>query len=304
MTRFDREFGVVFDGQRLKATPLERLRGYWQRTGSCTHRAVLNRIAQRPGGSHPRFLVRVDDYPRWDRGLAGFREFHSILAGAGIRYLLGVVPRPAVDPEAPGSRQRELTDEESELLQEIGGDVDVAVHGWSHRRQPGSVASEIVGAKAEELRRHAAQGVSLLEGLGFRPRGYIPPYNAIDRAGLDVLAGDFEAIFGGPESVRWLGCLPGPCRLGTTWYLPSYPPAYGRAGDVERFVRASQDCALPILIPVTLHWAWEEKDRFRALRSLAATLRSVAVSLPEWLDGAAWPREETTPPGTRQPARD
>ena len=291
MIRADHKFGVVFDGEPLRATSVERLRGYWQSTGSCTHRALLDRIEPVPAGRRPRFLVRVDDYPRWDRGVEGFREFHSILAGAGIRYLLGVIPRPSLDPDAAEADQRELTEEESDLLREIRSDIDVAVHGWSHQRQPGSVASEIVGVAAEDLRRRAVESLRLLGGLGFEPRGYIPPYNAIDRPGLEALAHEFEAIFGGPESVRWLGCVPGPCRLGEAWYLPSYPPAYGRALQIERFVRASLNRALPLLIPITLHWAWEEEDGFAAVRSLASALSGATVSLPTWLDGAAWSEE-------------
>ncbi len=174
------------------------------------------------------------------------------------------------------------------MLADIASDVEIALHGWSHRRRPGDVATEIIGCTPAELENTLAGGLGVLEAAGLSARAYIPPFNAVDRPGLAVLARHFDIVFGGPESVRWLGCVPGPCRLEGVWFLPSYPPAYGRAVEVAPFVRAVRTLPVPLLIPLTLHWAWEEADQFEGLHLLADALSGATVSPSFWLDGGGW----------------
>ncbi len=281
--------GIVFGGAPAVPSLLERIRGRWSGTGGWTHWGVLARAGHWPDGSPPRFLLRVDDYPRWDRGPDGFRRFHAILRDAGIRYLLGVIPRPAENPEDPkDGRDRRWTAEEGAVLAEVAPDVEIALHGLTHRRRPGNVPAEIVGCPTAELRDHLTEGLDVLRAAGLSTRAYIPPYNAVDPAALAILASHFDLVCGGPETERWLGCLPGPCRLKDAWFLPSYKPAYGRAREVASFVRAARGRAVPLLIPVTIHWAWEEADGFEGVRRLAAVLAGSAVGLSAWLDGRAW----------------
>ncbi len=149
-------------------------------------------------------------------------------------------------------------------------------------------ATEIVGLRNSELSRRIERGVERLRSIDVVPRSYIPPYNGIDSTALDVLSRHFDVVFGGPESVRWLGCLPGPCRLRNAWYLPSYPPAYGKASEVVGFVQRIRHRRGPLLVPLTLHWSWEREDRFESVRTLARALAPHAVSLSSWLDGTAW----------------
>ncbi len=280
--------GIVFTGAAAP-TILERIRGRWHGTGSWTHWAVLDRAGRWRDGPPPRFILRVDDFPRWDRGPAGFQTFHTILRRAGIRYLLGVIPRPADNPQDPrGDTARGWTDGEAAILSEIAPDVEIALHGWTHRRRPGAVSAEILGCSAGALEEQLTEGLAVLNAAGFPPLAYIPPFNAVDRAALTVLARRFDLIFGGPESERWLGCLPGPCRIEGVWFLPSYPPAYGRAAEIVPFVLAARARPLPILIPITLHWAWEEADGFEGVRRLAEVLAGHTVGISAWAQGRAW----------------
>jgi len=237
-SRFDESLGVVFDEAPGSSTLMEKIRGRLKRRGSWTHAGVLKRAARVGESGTPRFLLRVDDYPRWDRGLDGFIRFHSVLREAGIPYLLGVIPRPADDPgDEHGRTERHWTPEEEEVLKDAGRHVEVALHGWTHRRRCGDAAAEIVGRSRDELAHQVREGISTLERAGLTPKAYIPPFNAVDAAALDVLQEYFNAVLGGPESVRWLGCLGSPCRLRGTWFIPSYPPAYGLAKEASRFVR-------------------------------------------------------------------
>lgn len=285
----DPVLGLVFNGTPGSPTLWEKLRGRWHGTGSWTHWAVLNRAGRWPEGPRPRFLLRVDDFPRWDRDLEGFRRFHRILREAGIRYLLGVIPHPAEDPGDPrGRAARAWRDEEAALLADIAPDVEIALHGWTHRRREAAVPAEIVGRAAGEMEAEVMEGLAVLKAAGFSPRAYIPPFNAVDRPALAILARRFDLICGGPESVRWLGCLPGPCKVEGAWFLPSYPPAYGRASGIAPFVATVRIRPVPLLIPLTLHWAWEEADRFEAVRRLAEVLAGVTVSLSVWLQGETW----------------
>jgi peptidoglycan/xylan/chitin deacetylase (PgdA/CDA1 family) len=285
----DRERGIVFDGAAIRPTLLERARGRWSGTGGCSHWALLRRAGALHEAGGPRFLLRVDDFPRWDRGPEPFVRFHEILRDAAVPYVLGVIPRPALDPaDAGDGHDRAWTADETAIVTALGGGTELALHGLTHRRRPGAVPSEIVGCGAAALERSLDEGLAILAGAGGRPRAYIPPFNAVDHEALAVLARRFDAVLAGPESVRWLGCVPGPCRLDDVWLLPSYPPAYGRAAQVLPFVERVRGGAAPVLVPVTLHWAWEQADGFEAVRRLAAALAGRAVALSAWLEGRAW----------------
>src|SRR5438132_4438962 len=193
--------GVVFNGTAGSPSLLEKLRGVWHRRGSWTHWSIVERAGHWRDAPSPRFLLRVDDFPRWDRGLEGFRAFHAIMRDAGIRYLLGVIPHPAENPQNPHGRSgRAWTSEEAAVLSEISPEVEIALHGWTHRRGAGPVAAEIVGCTAEELDDQLQSGLDVLHAAGLTSQAYIPPYNAVDRAAFAVLARRFAIVFGGPES--------------------------------------------------------------------------------------------------------
>ena len=286
--------GAIFEANPVVPTLIERVRGRWSGRGSFTHWSVIARGGRgaarsaRAAARSPRFLVRVDDFPRWDRGPDGFVEFNEILDRAGVRYLLGVIPRPLTDPRDPEARPREWTAGERAALGNGATNVEVALHGMSHRRGSGPVPAEIVGVAPDDLDKSLGEALHVLGELGYAPTAYIPPYNALDPTALAVLARRFAVVCGGPESVRWLGRLPGPCRIAGVWYLPSYPPAYGRAVDVAAFVRSVRARRVPLLVPLTLHWAWEEADRFEGVRRLVDALAGTAVSLSAWTEGRAW----------------
>jgi hypothetical protein len=282
--------GVVFDGRPVRPTLAERVRGRWRGGASFTHWSVVRRARLGETRGTPRFVVRVDDYPRWDVGPERFARFHAILRDASIRYLLGVIPLPSDDPASSTGHVREWTDEERAALREAGDTVDVALHGLTHARREGPVPAEIVGRGPGDLARDVDEGLARLRAVGRETRTYIPPYNAVDHAGLRVLGARFDVVCGGPESTRWLGCLPGPCRLEGVWFVPSYPPAYGRATDVLRFVTAVRRRATPLLVPLTLHWAWEVSDRFESVRRLADALAASTVTLDQWQAGSGWRR--------------
>jgi peptidoglycan/xylan/chitin deacetylase (PgdA/CDA1 family) len=285
----DESLGVIFDDVPGSSTLLEKFRGRLKGRGSWTHEAVLKRVSRIQQSGPPRFLLRVDDYPRWDKGLEGFSRFHSILRQAGIPYLLGVIPRPADDPgNEEGHIDRVWTSEEKDVLKDAAKHAEIALHGWTHRRRRRDVEAEIVERSREELNSEIEEGLYALQSLGLMAKAYIPPFNAVDANALDILKEHFSVVFGGPESVRWLGRLGSPCMYRGALFVPSYPPAYGLAWEAARFVTALRRWQVPILVTVTLHWAWEERAGFEGLRRLAGALDGAAVTLTSWLDGRAW----------------
>jgi peptidoglycan/xylan/chitin deacetylase (PgdA/CDA1 family) len=243
----------------------------------------------------PRVLVRVDEFPHARAyestgpfGTDRFRRFHSTLAEAGVPYLLAITPRVSrdyLDPDATESRP--LEDAEVELLRELQGEgVTFGLHGLDHRSRRASPRrrSELGGlglaAAAERIDR--ARGT--FDALGIETPVFVPPFNRFDPAQYDLLAGRFEVVCGGPESVRLLGFSRTPAWRRDAVYLPSYPPLYGRASEIAAGVAnlAAREAAL--WSPATLHWGWELEDGLADLRLLCETLRGQASSWSVFLD--------------------
>ena len=71
--------------------------------------------------------MRVDEFPHyqaWDEpdrfGAGRFERFHEIMAGAGVPYLVAVLPRVSRSPLSPtGTESRALEDEEIALLRRL-----------------------------------------------------------------------------------------------------------------------------------------------------------------------------------------
>jgi hypothetical protein len=246
----------------------------------------------------PRLLVRVDEFPHyraWDEpgrfGTAAFERFHEIMAGAGVPYLLAVLPRVSrepLSPEALGSRA--LDQGEVALLRRLGGDrVTLALHGRDHRTREASPRrrSELCGLAPAETRQLMEQALSELEPHGARPRVFVPPYNRFDPDQLQVLARSFEVVCGGPESIGSMGFQRTPQWRGETVYLPSYAPFYGRAAEVLPAVERAIRQSMGLWIPVVLHWGWEGQRGWRDLERLAQRIAGHSAPWDDFLDAVA-----------------
>ena len=115
--------------------------------------------------THPRFLVRVDEFPHyraWDDpqrfGTVVFGRFHEIMHDGGVPYLVAVLPRVSREPLSPvGTESRPLEDGEIQTLKRLGDEqVSFAMHGRDHRTRFASPRrhSELCGlslSQTEEL---------------------------------------------------------------------------------------------------------------------------------------------------------
>jgi Uncharacterized protein conserved in bacteria (DUF2334) len=252
-------------------------------------RSVLGETAAGP----PRFLVRIDEFPNYDtldepaHRAEGYRRFHETLHGAGVPYLIAVMPAVAanpLDPEDHGGRALDAA--ELELLASLPRDsVGFALHGWNHRPRQSEpfFRSELQGLDAAGLEALLDRGLAVLDSLGIHPRVFVPPFNTFGREQYAQLAQRFDVVCGGPESVARVGYHRTPLWRGDAVYMPSYPPLYARSADMQAMVEDLIARQVALWVPITLHWSWELETDFANLARLAEVIGSHARPWDDFL---------------------
>lgn len=256
--------------------------------------AARTAVPEVPAAAPPRFLIRVDEFPHYAAydeparyGLEAAWRFHGIMAGAGVRYLLAIVPqltRNPLDPHASGGRP--LEEGELELIGQMRDDgVVFAQHGTTHRtRHPRPRhRSELCGLSRAELDTHLDIGLRLLAGAGIEPRVFVPPFNRFDAAQYEALAARFDVVCGGPETVALMGFHTGPLWRGEAVYLPCYRPLYGTARDLLATVERIIAQQVGTWIPIVLHVGWEVDEGLASLPELARRIAPYALGWDEFL---------------------
>lgn len=257
--------------------------------------AAVRRSALGSGAAAPpRFLVRVDEFPHylaWDEpqrfGTARFRHFNEIMHGAGLAYLIAVLPRVSrapLDPRAVGTRP--LEDDELTMLATLREQgVAFALHGHDHRTRFASPRrhSELCGLDEAATSALLDRALTELESsAGLRPDVFVAPYNRFDEAQWAQLAQRFGVVGGGPESIRHLGFQRPPQWRDGSVYLPAYAPFYGRAQDVLAAAERAIEQATGLWTPIVLHWGWEADAGWRELEQLGALIAPYAADWQEF----------------------
>ena len=143
------------------------------------------------GTAPPRLLVRVDEFPHyqaWDEpdrfGVSRFARFHEIMAGAGVHYLVAILPRVSRSPLSPtGGDSRSLDDEETAVLRRLAdANVCFALHGRDHRTRRASPRrhSELCGLDHAQTEKLIDEALAELERHDVRPDVFVPPFNRFD----------------------------------------------------------------------------------------------------------------------------
>jgi hypothetical protein len=225
---------------------------------------------------NPSFLIRVDDFPRWDLDTALFEQFHQIFSRHNISYVLGVTPFL----NFTGNETRFISDREISLLQKISNEgVELALHGFTHEyklapyRQP--CETYFYSAEALCSLMKDANNWFYENGLP-KPRHYIPPFNTFSRRDFDILSKEYKIFHGGPLSLTTFG------KFGVSWiedsnilYLPSFEPFYDRAKKIlQTFDRNKKHFKHRSLYSLTLHWAWEYESNFDHVENLLLFLKN------------------------------
>src|SRR5205823_12691536 len=114
-------------GGRLPGFWVRRLHQLGARAGWVVpfHRTALRRTP----GAERLVLVRVDDYPRWDRPLEEFLLFDALLARYEIPYAVGVTPFLSIEPRTGRLEPGEV----AALGRLVARGVTLAEHGFTHR---------------------------------------------------------------------------------------------------------------------------------------------------------------------------
>jgi hypothetical protein len=243
----------------------------------------------------PRFLVRVDEFPHylaWDDpdryGTEPYRRFHTIMAEAGVPYLIAVPPRVSRAPLDPEVRDwRPLEDSELAMLAELrsGGGVSFALHGRDHRTRFSSPRrrSELCGLSRGETEELLDGALAELRAADVHTDVFVPPYNRFDRGQYELLASRFAVVCGGPESVPLLGFHRTPVWRGDAVYLPSYFPVYGSAAEVLPAARQLIDQRCGLWTPVALHWGWEADADWQDLERLVELIQPFTAHWDDFL---------------------
>jgi Uncharacterized protein conserved in bacteria (DUF2334) len=247
------------------------------------------------GAAPPRFLIRVDEFPHyqaWDDpdrfGSAQFERFHEILDGAGVPYLLAVLPRVSREPLSPtAAGSRALSDAEVALLGRLACErVSFGLHGRDHRTRFASPRrhSELCGLSAQQTDELLDEALAELASQRIHADVFVAPYNRFDAAQFAILARRFTVVCGGPESIGLMGFQRPPQWRGDAVYLPSYAPVYGSAAEVLPAVAQMIEGAVALWVPVVLHWGWEADAGSSQLERLAECIAPYAVRWEDFGD--------------------
>lgn len=227
----------------------------------------------------PKFLIRVDDFPRWDISSEEFKRFDEIFSKKGIPYLLGVTPFLSEEPLNPRCRRfRQLNDYDTEMINSMVSEgVEIALHGFSHKTIKENFHSELVGLQKEEIKEKINLSLNELKRYTTQIRVFIPPFNTFDFHSMEILGKYFKIICGGPESIPFVGFRLSPSYLNGCLYVPSYEPMYEKARVIYKHVKKLKELKEYIIIPITLHWAWEIKNDFEDVEKLLEEIKDYVI---------------------------
>src|SRR5213594_3436820 len=96
-------------------------------------RTVLLKADKSLRTDRPTFLIRVDDFPRWDLKSTLFPSFDRTFQAHGVPYSLGITPWCEFHKGEPFW----INDVEAQNLRDLvaTGRVELALHGFTHQPQ-------------------------------------------------------------------------------------------------------------------------------------------------------------------------
>lgn len=249
--------------------------------GEVVARATINlRRRMHDADSSPAVLIRVDDFPHWAVPITRFWEFHARLADQQVPYLVAATPFLAAEPFSTAGYPREHHEREWIALADAlaRGELEVALHGVTHRTRRERFASEFDGLTFEQAQHRIAEAWRFLVARGFRPVAFVPPFNRLPPELWDALPAQCPILCLGPESLHDVPLLWSPTAFRGRIVVLSLAPFYARARDILRALERGRWLEEPgAIIPITLHWTWELRDGFAAVAELARLLKGRVI---------------------------
>ncbi|MCX8082784.1 MAG: DUF2334 domain-containing protein [bacterium] len=229
----------------------------------------------------PMFLIRVDDFPHWEKSIDDFKRFHSIMEEFETPYLLGVTPYLSLDRHNPfNNRFKILEEKEVEIIKHPL--IEIAMHGFTHQTNNPKRNQEFVGLKEKEVKEKIEKGLKILREVDINPTAFIPPFDEVDLTSYKGLSKYFKIITGGPESAKYLGYKVSPSYFEGALYIPSYRPlsSYQRCSGLVKAIKSSDIMSIKrcVILPVVIHWTREINDRYESLRKLLSILEGKVIN--------------------------
>ncbi|WP_207180668.1 DUF2334 domain-containing protein [Anaerocellum diazotrophicum] len=217
-------------------------------------------------------MIRVDDFPRWDLGLGEFYEFHNIMVSNNVDYVIGLTPflsfyEPKFNP---------IDENYIKAIKELN--LNYALHGFNHYNyyESGKKLGEINYYSDIELENLLAKTYAFFQENELKlPDVFIPPFNALSKNNYNVLKKYFKIICEGPLTLSTMPELK-PIMgvfIGESLYLPSYFPYYSVAKDIMRAIQRTKLKDKNLIIPITIHWAWEKSTNYLYLKELLELIK-------------------------------
>jgi len=227
----------------------------------------------------PLFLIRIDDFPHWNKTLNDFKKFHHIMEEFKTPYLLGVTPYLSLNRHNPfNTNFKILQPEEAETIKHPL--IEIAMHGLTHQTNNIRKNMEFAGLKEKEVSTKIEKGLEILRKSGITPRAFIPPFDEIDITSYGVISKYFRIITGGPASAKYLGYKVSPSFFKDAVYVPSYRPLYSTCQRAADFIK-QHNIRRPVILLIVIHWANEEKEEYYHLKEL---LKVIKGNIFNWND--------------------
>lgn len=223
----------------------------------------------------PSFLIRVDDFPHWDRSTVQFRRFHDVMEKFEVPYLLAVTANLSLNRHDTANVEfRKITKDDIKLVSHPL--IETGVHGYSHQTVSGRLTAEFAMEKENAIEQKIAGALEIFGSFGIVPRVFVPPFDRIDVNAYRAVSKRFPVCTGGPASCRYMGYKLSPVVVSGTVYVPSYRPLCQGAAASLRFL---SECRIKhgIILPVVLHWANEIRDGFCALEKFLGLVKTRTI---------------------------
>jgi glycosyltransferase involved in cell wall biosynthesis len=239
----------------------------------------LQHIRQVSSLTNMRVFLRIDDV--FFENPAAVTLLCDKLGDKGIPYCAGITGNDLTGSKAGPLLLR---------IQQSGGRV--ALHGFTHAGTFGPFKSELLQMNFPEMDARIEKVFSGVPA-SFRPKIFIPPYNAISREQLFHLANSFNVICGGPETARFTDYYTGPVALSrNAWYFPSFHPFYDNARTILKSNALRNIPGGKGFLCITVHLPVEAKDDFSALMNVIEKVRDKMTSWDYFCPALAHERDE------------
>ncbi len=224
----------------------------------------------------PKIIIRVDDFPHWEKKINDFIKFDKIMKKHDIPYILGVTPYIANNPKDKDCNSfRKLNKKEIALLKDGIKDnrIIIAMHGLTHKTTSNIKFSEFLGKSNLQIEKEIKLGFKLFKEYGLpKPKIFVPPYNTFNNENLKTFIKHFKFITGGPETIKEFGKIH---LLKGINYIPSYYPNYLKKNNIVKYKPQSN------LNCITIHWAWFNEEE---LNKLFYKIKPYILNYKEYVD--------------------